>query len=401
MASLSQDMIREFRSEGCLFAVDFGESPATEEALSRNWTSLVLQKRSEQVNMAFSNKLSAVDGSNDFYSSKPGIIRYSGFPMDFDSQLAAYLNAHMPSVLASALPAGKVLDASNGGSSSSSSSNSNNNSNHSNSDNNSNSICDNSGVAISEVGGESGGGKESSVLEAGKRLRGEDEPGSISEPLESSKVRLVESERGCSAVSEGDSSRGLYGPFVDVLRRQGSLAKAKVFRNVKIVINSHVKYKLPLSVLLQSIIESDLGFEDIGDSSSGGQRLSWDVIVSLAGCEQDVPPRRVLVSEVADLSAVPAAPLVPYVTVVRSQLNSFDWTAKAALFKYMDDPLIASDYYFYILDTSKVDKNFRALSSQIVPAIEVSQVHDSGDASNGKTRWVVKSSDKHRAKGVI
>ena len=76
--------------------------------------------------------------------------------------------------------------------------------------------------------GESGGGKKSSALEAGKRLREIDGPGSNSEPLESSKIRLVESERGCSAVSEGDSSSGLYGPFIDVLRRQGSLAKATV-----------------------------------------------------------------------------------------------------------------------------------------------------------------------------
>lgn len=46
------------------------------------------------------------------------------------------------------------------------------------------------------------------------------------------------------------------------------------------------------------------------------------------------------------------------VVVIRATMNSFDWTAHHQLYVYRDDPLVVSDYYLYLLDTSKVDNDF-------------------------------------------
>jgi hypothetical protein len=98
--------------------------------------------------------------------------------------------------------------------------------------------------------------------------------------------------------------------------------------------------------------------------------------VSLAGCDQDSSPMRESVCSIADVTLPPSNPTYtnpnpPLVTVVRSKLNSFDWTAKAALYRHRFDPLISSDYYIYLLDTSKVDKVFRAIAAQLIPVITV------------------------------
>lgn len=44
--------------------------------------------------------------------------------------------------------------------------------------------------------------------------------------------------------------------------------------------------------------------------------------------------------------------------MIRTALNSFDWTAHHMLSVYSTHPLTESDYYLYLLDTSVVEKDF-------------------------------------------
>ena len=53
--------------------------------------------------------------------------------------------------------------------------------------------------------------------------------------------------------------------------------------------------------------------------------------------------------------------------VIRTAMNSFDWTAHHMLSVHAAHPLIDSDYYLYVLDTSVVEKDFWFKTSDLLP----------------------------------
>ena len=53
--------------------------------------------------------------------------------------------------------------------------------------------------------------------------------------------------------------------------------------------------------------------------------------------------------------------------VIRTAMNSFDWTAHHMLSVYSTHPLIDSDYYLYLLDTSVVEKDFWFKTYELLP----------------------------------
>ncbi len=362
ISSLSIDMIREFRSSGSLFAMEFEEKESTDLFYIQNWVNLVIMKVPNSSSVAFFKKDFALDGSNDFYCSSRNIIRYSGSPVDFDAVLAGYLNTRLSS-------------------------------------------SDDSGSGIVNINDDKIKGVSSGVAD-GILVEDESIPGlgkRARDDMESNSTSGVEGPAKIRAIGDVDSVYRCYWDAISDIENKVQLAKGKTFRNVKIVINSHIRYKTSLSVLLQSIIDSDVGYQTVCDSSFIGKCFAWEVIVSVAGCDEDIAPRRVPITEVADVIVRSAGSAsepveVPYITVVHSKLNSFDWTGKAALFKYRDVSSMISDYYIYMLDTSKVDARFKAISSQLIPVINVMEVPVADKSGAKTTRLIVRSTDKFREK---
>jgi hypothetical protein len=70
----------------------------------------------------------------------------------------------------------------------------------------------------------------------------------------------------------------------------------------------------------------------------------------------DCEPELIDISKVCDMH-LPENSNVQ-VVLIRTVLNSFDWTAHHMLSVYKDHPLINGDYYLYLLDTSIVEKDF-------------------------------------------
>ena len=107
---------------------------------------------------------------------------------------------------------------------------------------------------------------------------------------------------------------------------------------LKLCINSHVAYHVPLRTLLLSLQVAR--FEHFSD-----------VLVMLGGSTYDAAPQH-----------VPLAELVPdlgnashQVVVVRTRSNAFDYHGLGLLHAYRMHPLVRADMYVYCHDTSTVD----------------------------------------------
>ncbi len=115
---------------------------------------------------------------------------------------------------------------------------------------------------------------------------------------------------------------------------------------MKIVINSHIRYKKSLSVLLQSILDSDVGVEPIWDHACNGLCFAWEVVVSIAGCEDDILPCREVISSVADVVLPPgwsAGALYFFINVYKSMVIS------CIFLSFRATNIILSFYNHYII----------------------------------------------------
>lgn len=124
---------------------------------------------------------------------------------------------------------------------------------------------------------------------------------------------------------------------------------------VKIVINSVMGYRRPLTTLLESILESD--YISLNRSSSDDNLpVPLDIIISLGKTsDTDLIARSPIIQPLNVIADVSSSYTV---TVVYTSENNFDWTALHQLYQYRQHQLIAADYYLYLLDTCKVENHF-------------------------------------------
>ena len=110
---------------------------------------------------------------------------------------------------------------------------------------------------------------------------------------------------------------------------------------LKLCINSHVAYHVPLRTLFASL--SDARFEHYSD-----------VLVMLGGSAHDAPPLEMSLAEVVPgLESCGSTKVV----VVRTSTNGFDYHGLSLLYRYRSHPLVAADTYLYLHDTTTVDPN--------------------------------------------
>lgn len=96
----------------------------------------------------------------------------------------------------------------------------------------------------------------------------------------------------------------------------------------RLVINSHVRYNIPLQSLFMSLHSN--GFAD------------WcRVLLVLGGHTEDIAPRR-----------------SGNITIVKTTRNAYDYTALGTLYDYRDSPLVCADSYLYIHDTTHATLTF-------------------------------------------
>ena len=107
---------------------------------------------------------------------------------------------------------------------------------------------------------------------------------------------------------------------------------------LKLVINSHVAYNVPLRTLLISLLHS--GFDRYGD-----------VLLMLGGSPQDALPALTPISELLPGLASEHRRVV----VVRTRNNGFDYHGLSLLYQHRGHPLVAADTYVYFHDTTTVD----------------------------------------------
>lgn len=108
---------------------------------------------------------------------------------------------------------------------------------------------------------------------------------------------------------------------------------------MKIVINSNIHYKKPISILLKSLFDS--GFSNFDD------------VIIVRSQSVDKEPCRVCAKEVC-----PELPDHVNVVLIEMEMNNFDYNAYHALNLYKDNFLIKDDSYLYVLDTSTFDADF-------------------------------------------
>jgi len=136
----------------------------------------------------------------------------------------------------------------------------------------------------------------------------------------------------------------------------GESEKKRKKISLKVVINSHVNYRKPLSHLLESILQSD---------SCRVANMLENIIVCLAQSDGPCGPQ---LTPLADIADVPAQFARQEVVVIRAAMNSFDWTAHHMLWMHRDSPLVESDYYLYVLDTSVLEKDFWIKTNDLLPS---------------------------------
>jgi len=124
---------------------------------------------------------------------------------------------------------------------------------------------------------------------------------------------------------------------------------------MKIVINSNVRYKKPLAVLLQSIYDS-------------GFQAFENIIIVMSQSAKNTPPMRVNAQEF-----IPDAPNIE-ICLIEITMNSFDFTGFHSLYIYSEHPLIKTDYYLYLLDTCTVDLTFAEKYNNIITENKIIQI---------------------------
>lgn len=107
---------------------------------------------------------------------------------------------------------------------------------------------------------------------------------------------------------------------------------------LKLCINSHVAYHVPLLLLFRSLLNVS-GFERFGD-----------VLVLQGGAANDEPPRTVRLAELVPELTVPHE-----VVIVRTRVNAFDYHGLSLLYKYRAHPLVRAETYVYCHDTTTFD----------------------------------------------
>jgi hypothetical protein len=120
---------------------------------------------------------------------------------------------------------------------------------------------------------------------------------------------------------------------------------------MKLIINSNINYKKPLSKMLESLI------------ASGFSRFE-DVVVVIGECGSDDEPRKIKISEISNLSCDEE------VIVVRMKLNNFDYTGYHALHVHSQHPLLISEWYMYTLDTVTFTDRFLTFLVKSNPSSE-------------------------------
>ena len=100
---------------------------------------------------------------------------------------------------------------------------------------------------------------------------------------------------------------------------------------MKLVINSNMRYVVPLSSLIESLI------------NTGWKRMN-DIIIVRGGARSDWVGKR-LIREVTTLKSNDS------ILVCDVQLENFDYHGFVALQRYESHPQISDDWYMYVLDT--------------------------------------------------
>jgi len=108
---------------------------------------------------------------------------------------------------------------------------------------------------------------------------------------------------------------------------------------MKIIINSNVSYKLPLKILFESLLKSDI------------KNMS-DVIVVLAESDNNAAPRLTQIKSLVELESTVE------VVVIESTRRNYDYCGFDVLYKYYGHSLIDSNEYLYLHDTTTVDVDF-------------------------------------------
>lgn len=166
--------------------------------------------------------------------------------------------------------------------------------------------------------------------------------------------------------------------------RVSSVSKRMKKTAAKIVINSNKNYRKPFTYLMASILESDFC-----------KNLSFtteDIIVSISQADEDRGPELRDINTLSDFDIT--SPLHAFaegkqVVVIESRLNNFDWTAHHSLFVHRSHYLVDSDYYLYLLDTSRVDKIFWRKVLEKLPTVSVSGSDSSTDEDPFRERVMV------------
>jgi hypothetical protein len=117
------------------------------------------------------------------------------------------------------------------------------------------------------------------------------------------------------------------------------MAVSKYLFVMKIVVNSNTSYKLPLKILLESILKSDI-------------KDTQDVIVVISESERETHPTLVDIKSIVDIDSELK------VVLVESIRRNYDYCGFDILYKYQSNPLIDSNEYLYLHDTTKVDCDF-------------------------------------------
>lgn len=108
---------------------------------------------------------------------------------------------------------------------------------------------------------------------------------------------------------------------------------------MKLIINSNLNYKTPLLVLFESLVRC-------------GFKKFEDVVVVIGQSDIDSEPERTKISDLMDLD------INSQVVVIRKKLNNYDYGGYHALSLHMDHPLIQSESFMYLLDTTTVEQEF-------------------------------------------
>lgn len=107
---------------------------------------------------------------------------------------------------------------------------------------------------------------------------------------------------------------------------------------MKLVVNSNMRYLVPLSSLIESLI-------------AAGWKTMDDVVIVRGGASQDCVGKR-LIRDVTTLKSNQP------VLVVDLQIENFDYHGFVALQRYASHPEISDDWYMYVLDTVTFTNGF-------------------------------------------